>query len=127
EVLVPLDETAVREAARALSAEGVEAIAICFLFSYLNPAHELRARDIVREEAPDCFVCTSVDGAPQLRDFERFTTALLNAFVGPRLRDYLARLEASLGQEAFGADLPVMCSNGEIATAATGARNPVRI
>src|SRR5712675_2921100 len=126
DVLVPLDEAGVREAARALRDEGVEAIAICFLFSYLNPAHEMRARDIVREEAPDCFVCTSAEVAPQFREFERFTTALLNAFVGPRLRDYVARLEASLGEEGFAADLHVMCSNGGVATAATVARNPVQ-
>ncbi len=126
DVLVPLDETGVREAARALRDDGVEAIAICFLFSYLNPAHETRARDIVREEAPDCFVCASAEVAPQFREFERFTTALLNAFVGPRLRDYVARLEASLGEEGFAADLHVMCSNGGVATAATVARNPVQ-
>jgi N-methylhydantoinase A/oxoprolinase/acetone carboxylase beta subunit len=125
-VLIPLDEAGVREAARALRDDGVEAIAVCFLFSYLNPAHEARARDIVREEAPDCFVCTSAEVAPQFREFERFTTALLNAFVGPRLRDYVARLEASLGQEGFAADLHVMCSNGGVATAATVARNPVQ-
>jgi N-methylhydantoinase A/oxoprolinase/acetone carboxylase beta subunit len=126
DVLIPLDEAGVREAARALRDDGVEAIAVCFLFSYLNPAHEARARDIVREEAPDCFVCTSAEVAPQFREFERFTTALLNAFVGPRLRDYVARLEASLGQEGFAADLHVMCSNGGVATAATVARNPVQ-
>src|ERR1700758_1338784 len=125
EELVPLDEAAVREAARALRAEGVEAIAVCFLFSYLNPSHETRARDIVREEAPDCFVCASAEVAPQFREFERFTTALLNAFVGPRLRDYVARLETSLGQEGFAADLHVMCSNGGVATPATVARSPV--
>jgi N-methylhydantoinase A len=126
DVLIPLDEAGVREAARALRDDGVEAIAVCFLFSYLNPAHEARARDIVREEAPDCFVCTSAEVAPQFREFERFTTALLNAFVGPRLRDYVTRLEASLGQEGFAADLHVMCSNGGVATAATVARNPVQ-
>jgi N-methylhydantoinase A/oxoprolinase/acetone carboxylase beta subunit len=125
EVLVPLDEVAVREAAHALRDEGVEAIAVCFLFSYLNPAHEMRARDIVRDEAPDCFVCTSSDVAPQFREFERFTTALLNAFVGPRLRDYVARLEGNLGSEGFAADLHVMCSNGGVATAATVAKSPV--
>ena len=125
DVLVPLNEAAVREAARALRADGVEAIAICFLFSYLDPTHELRARDIVREEAPDCFVCTSAEVAPQFREFERFTTALLNAFVGPRLRDYVGRLEASLGGQGFAADLHVMCSNGGVATAATVARTPV--
>ena len=125
EVLVPLDEAAVREAARALRVDGVEAIAVCFLFSYLNPAHELRAREIVREEAPECFVCSSAEVAPQFREFERFTTALLNAFVGPRLRDYIARLEGSLDDKGFAADLHVMCSNGGVATAATVARNPV--
>ncbi len=125
DILVPLDEAGVREAARALRDDGVEAIAVCFLFSYLNPAHEARARDIVREEAPLCFVCTSAEVSPQFREFERFTTALLNAFVGPRLRDYVARLEASLGAQGFAADLHVMCSNGGIATAVTVARSPV--
>jgi N-methylhydantoinase A/oxoprolinase/acetone carboxylase beta subunit len=125
DVMVPLDEAAVREAARALRAEGAEAIAVCFLFSYLNPAHEMRARDIVREEAPECFVCASSDVAPQFREFERFTTALLNAFVGPRLRDYVARLEGSLDDEGFAADLHVMCSNGGVATAVTVAKSPV--
>ena len=125
EVLVPLDEAGVREAARSLRDAGVEAIAVCFLFSYLNPAHEARARDLVQEEAPDCFVCASAEVAPQFREFERFTTALLNAFVGPGLRDYVARLEASLGAQGFAADLHVMCSNGGVATAATVARNPV--
>src|SRR5712671_6279328 len=69
DILVPLDEASVREAARALRSEGVEAIAVCFLFSYLNPAHETRARDIVREEVPDCFVCASGGGAavPRVR------------------------------------------------------------
>src|SRR5271170_2706182 len=125
EELVPLDEAAVREAARALRAAGVEAIAVCFLFSYLNPAHEERAREIVREEFPDCFTCTSAEVAPQFREFERFTTALLNAFVGPRLRDYVARLAGTLGSEGFAADLHVMCSNGGVATPATVAKIPV--
>jgi N-methylhydantoinase A len=125
EELVPLDEEGVRAAARALRAEGVEAIAICFLFSYLNGAHESRARQIVQEEFADCFVCTSAEVAPQFREFERFTTALLNAFVGPRLRDYVGRLERSLKKEGFAADLHVMRSNGGVATPATVARTPV--
>ncbi len=63
-------------APRASSARpGVEAVAVCFLFSYLDPAHELRAAEILREELPGCFVCTSADIAPQFREFERFTTA----------------------------------------------------
>jgi N-methylhydantoinase A/oxoprolinase/acetone carboxylase beta subunit len=125
EELVPLDEEAVRDAARALRAEGVEAIAVCFLFSYLNAAHESRAREIVEEEYPDCFICTSAEVAPQFREFERFTTALLNAFVGPRLRDYIQGLERSLCDEGFAADLHVMCSNGGVAPPVTVAKIPV--
>ncbi|HTZ36769.1 MAG TPA: hydantoinase/oxoprolinase family protein [Stellaceae bacterium] len=125
EVLVPLDEAAVREAARALKAAGVEAIAVCFLFSYLNPAHEARAAAIVREEWPQAFVCTSSGVSPQFREFERFTTALLNAFVGPRLKTYVGELDRGLGEAGLAADLHVMCSNGGVATAATVAQSPV--
>ncbi len=125
EVLVPLDEAAVRDAARALRAAGVEAVAICFLFSYLNPAHEARAAELVREEWPEGFICTSSGVSPQFREFERFTTALLNAFVGPRLKEYVGRLDHGLGAAGLSADLHVMCSNGGIATAATVAQSPV--
>lgn len=97
EVLVPLDEAEVRAAARNLRDTGVEAVAICFLFSYLNPAHETRAAELVREEWPECFVCTSAGVSPQFREFEQFTTALLNAFVGPRLKAYVDRLDRELG------------------------------
>jgi N-methylhydantoinase A len=79
----------------------------------------------VHDEYPDCFVCTSSEVAPQFREFERFTTALLNAFVGPRLRSYIGRLERSLSDEGFAADLHVMSSNGGVATPATVAKTPV--
>jgi len=125
EVLTPLDEAGVRDAARALKAAGVEAVAVCFLFSYLNPAHEARAAAIVREEWPEAFVCTSSGVSPQFREFERFTTALLNAFVGPRLKAYVERLDSGLGEAGLKADLHVMCSNGGVATAATVAQTPV--
>src|SRR5271163_1990903 len=125
EVLVALDEAAVRSAARALRKAGVEAVAVCFLFSYLNPAHEARAAELVRAEWPECFVCTSSGVSPQFREFERFTTALLNAFVGPRLKDYVQRFDDGLGLAGLAADLHVMCSNGGIATAATVAKTPV--
>jgi N-methylhydantoinase A/oxoprolinase/acetone carboxylase beta subunit len=125
DVLVPLDEAAVRDAARMLRDAGVEAVAICFLFSYLDPAHESRAAEIVREEWLECFVCTSSGVSPQFREFERFTTALLNAFVGPRLKAYVERLDHGLGDAGLAADLHVMCSNGGVATAATVAQRPV--
>ena len=77
EELEPLDEAAIREAAQALEAEGVEAVAVCFLFSYLNPAHEDRAAAILAEELPGVFIATSSSVSPQFREFERFTTACL--------------------------------------------------
>jgi N-methylhydantoinase A len=125
EVLVPLAEEEVREAARALRAEGVEAIAVCFLFSYLDSAHEDRAREIVAEEHPDAFVTTSAAVVPQFREFERFTTAAMNAFVGPRVRRYVQRLDESLHGAGVKGELRVMRSNGGLATPGMIAQLPV--
>ena len=124
-VLTPLDEDEVRQAARTLLAAGVEAIAVCFLFSYLNPTHERRAAQIVREECPDAFVTASADVAPQFREFERFTTAAMNAFIGPKVRKYVARLDAELAARGLDADLRIMRSNGGLATAALIGELPV--
>jgi N-methylhydantoinase A/oxoprolinase/acetone carboxylase beta subunit len=125
EVLVPLAEDEVREAARALRAEGVEAIAVCFLFSYLDASHEERARRILLEEFPEAFVTTSASVSPQFREFERFTTAAMNAFIGPRVLTYVGRLEASLRASGLHAELHVMASNGGVATPAMVSERPV--
>ena len=124
-VLEPLDEDGVRAAARALREAGVRAIAICFLFSYLDPVHEERARAIVEAECPDCFVTTSSSIAPQFREFERFTTAAMNAFIGPKVRDYVARLETGMRDSGLGSDLHVMGSNGGAATAKMVGEKPI--
>lgn len=125
EVLVPLAEDEVRVAARALKAAGITAIAIGFLFSYLNPAHERRAREIVLEEHPAAFVTISSEVAPQFREFERFTTAAMNAFVGPKVRDYVARLDRRLAEAGLTSDLHIMASNGGVVTPAMVAERPV--
>jgi len=114
--LVPLDEEAVRGAALELKEEGVESIAICFLFSYLNPAHELRAAEIVRQVLPDVFVTTSSFVSPQFREFERFTTASLAAAIGPKVDRYIAHLDAALRDSGISGDLRIMASNGGVAT-----------
>ena len=124
-VLEPLDEAAVRRAARELKAAGVEAIAVCFLFSYLDPAHEERAKEILLEEYPGCFVTTSASVSPQFREIERFTTAAMNAFIGPKVRNYVSQLESSMAQRGIGADLHVMGSNGGAATAQMVAERPI--
>ncbi len=115
--LVPLDENAVRLAARDLAAAGVESVAVCFLFSYLNPAHEDRAAAIVKEEMPDAFVTTSSGLSPQFREFERFTTAALASFIGPRVGSYVSALDAALKALGVTGELRIMASNGGVATA----------
>ena len=124
-VLEPLNETEVREAAGKLRAAGVEAVTVCFLFAYLNPAHEERAVEILREELPGCFVTCSSAVSPQFREFERFTTAAMNAFVGPKVRRYVERLESELQAQGMHADLHIMSSNGGVATAKMVAERPV--
>ena len=125
EVLEPLDEEGVRRAARALKYEGVKAVAVCFLFSYIDPQHEQRAKEIVDEEFPEAFVTTSADVAPQFREFERFTTAAMNAFVGPKVRAYVEGFARALGESGLSSDLHIMGSNGGVATAAMIAERPV--
>jgi N-methylhydantoinase A/oxoprolinase/acetone carboxylase beta subunit len=125
EVLTPLDEDAVRAAARALKAAGVEAIAVCFLFSYLNPAHEERARTLILEEFPEAFVTTSSSVVPQFREFERFTTTAMNAFIGPKVRNYVNQLDRALRGAGLEAELRIMRSNGGVATPAMIAEFPV--
>ena len=125
EELEPLNEEDVVAAARALKAEGIEAIAVCFLFSYLNPAHENEAKRILIRELPGVFVTTSSSVSPQFREFERFTTAALCAFVGPKMRTYIGRLDSSLRDAKFRADLRIMASNGGVATPAMAEEKPV--
>ena len=124
-VLVPLQEAEVRQAAIELSAEGVTAVAICFLFSYLNPEHERRAKEIVQRHCPDVFVTCSHEVAPQFREFERFTTAAMNAFIGPLVRDYVGRLASGLATAGFGGEMHIMQSNGGVASVATISEVPV--
>ena len=126
-VLVPLDEEAVRQAAAWLVAEGVEAIAICFMFSFLNPAHEQRALEIVREAAPELFVCASHGVIPHYREYERFSTTCLNAFVGPRTVSYLKRLDTALRSRGLKAGLHLMQSSGGSATLEAASQRPVTL
>lgn len=122
--LEPLDEEGVRQAALTLREEGVDSVAICLLFSYLNPAHEDRAAAIVAQVMPDAFVTTSSAVSPQFREFERFTTAALAAFIGPKVRRYIDHLAGALKVAGVGGELRVMASNGGVATAAMVAEKP---
>lgn len=122
--LEPLDEDAIRTAAAELKADGVNSVAICFLFSYLNPEHETRAKVIVQAEMPDAFVTTSSEISPQFREFERFTTAALATFVGPKVGQYVKNLEGALGGMDVTGDLRIMASNGGVVTPRMVTQNP---
>ena len=127
EVLVPLDEAGLRQTVQALRRDGVESIAICFLHSYANPAHERRAAEIVHEEAPHVAVSLSSEISPVIREYERTSTTVVNAYVMTAVRDYLGRLEEALRGLEYRGRLFVMQSGGGIATAETMARFPVRM
>ena len=124
---VPLDEDAVREAARDLKRAGVGAIAICFLFSYLNDVHEQRAKEIVEEVYPDAYVTASSEVYSQFREFERFTTTAMNASIGPQVVQYMNRFKTELSEFGIAADLHIMQSNGGIATEGMVAEKPVSL
>ncbi len=116
--IVPLDEAGVRQAVRQLRDDGVEAIAISFLWSFQNPAHERRAREIVLEEAPDLYVAISSEVSPRIREYSRSATTIVNTQVGPVLRRYLAPLEGRLRELGFEGALLVMQGSGGCVRAA---------
>ncbi len=124
----PLDEPAVLKAARSLVHDGgVEALAIAFLHSYANPSHEIRARDLVPEVFPDLLITLSAEVAPEIGEYERTSTACLNAYVQPIVHGYLDRLERDLDAIGFTGQLSVMVSGGGITTIEQAKAFPVRL
>jgi N-methylhydantoinase A len=126
-VRVPLDEAALREAARFLAGEGVEAIAVAFLHAYRDPAHERLAGRILRDACPDIPVVLSSDVCPEFREYPRTSTAVVNAVLLPRITPYVARLEDRLRERGIGPGLHLMTSAGGIMAADTAKRLPVHL
>ncbi len=114
EVVTPLDEGSVRAAVEVLRGEGVEAVAVCFMNAYANPAHEARAAELVRELLPDAFVSVSTEVVPAIRLYDRVSTTALNAYVGPVLRRYLESLTRKLAGLDYRGVLLIMASNGGV-------------
>jgi N-methylhydantoinase A len=113
-VVVPLDEEAVRRACRRMRKQGVESLAVVLLFSFVNSAHERRVREIAREELPGAMISLSHEVMPSAPEFERTSTTLVNAYVGPKIERYLSRLDARLREAGFEGELLVMQSNGGV-------------
>src|ERR671938_464642 len=126
-VLVPLDEERAREQVRRLKEAGVEAVAVCFLFSFLNPEHEARVAEIVREEFPEAFLSVSSEVLPQYREYERFSTVALNAYVGPKVARYVRRLEDELRGRGVRTGVHLMTSASGVATPAAAVARPVNL
>ncbi|MDP7341883.1 MAG: hydantoinase/oxoprolinase family protein [Alphaproteobacteria bacterium] len=127
EVILALDEAAVSALVKPLKAHRVESVAIGFLHSYVNPAHERRAHEILSAALPDMTFTLSSEVSPEMREYERFSTACANAYVQPIMAKYLRRLEAGLKAEGFGCPLYVMLSGGGVADIETGIRFPIRL
>jgi len=122
----PLDLDDVRRAVKGLVADGVTALAICFMHAYRNPAHERAARDLIRDEFPALFVCTSADLWPQQREYERCLVAVMNAYIGARMAAYFHHLEAGAAGRGLRAQVLSTKSNGGVMTAGRAAEEPVQ-
>jgi N-methylhydantoinase A len=126
-VRLPLDEAAVRRAAEELKRRDIEAAAIAFIHAYVNPAHEERAAEIIREACPGIEITLSSEVCPEAREYERTSTAIANAYVQPLMAGYLARLADAFAKEGYSNPIHLMTSGGSLASLDTARRFPVRL
>ena len=126
-VLTPLDSEGILSAARAFKKEGVEAIAICFLHSYINPSHEKQAGEILVRELPGVYLSLSSEVCPEFREYFRASTTVINAVISPIVGGYLNRMEAKLEKLGARTQLCIMQSNGGIYTSEIARRKPVQL
>lgn len=127
QILLDLDESAVRSVAAEMVSQGVESAAICFLHSYVNPMHENRVQEILTETAPHITLTLSSEVCPEIREYERCSTAAANAYVQPLIADYLARMEKQFAAEGFQGTIYLVASSGGLTSIETARRFPVRL
>jgi N-methylhydantoinase A len=126
-VLVPLEEDSVHRACDAMIAEAIEAVAIVLLHCYANPVHEIRVAEIVRSRMKDAFVSSSHELSQEYREFERCSTAVANAYIGPRVARYLGEIEAEIRADAFAGSFLIVQSTGGLYDSAQARRQCVRM
>src|SRR5690606_8465126 len=126
-VKLPLDEASVVRIAERLKAEKIEAVAITFIHSYVNPVHEVRAREILLEHCPGLSITLSSEVCPEAREYERTSTAVTNAYVQPLMAGYLGRLEREFRERGSTAPIHLMTSGGSLASLRTAVSFPVRL
>ncbi|MGO4832041.1 hydantoinase/oxoprolinase family protein, partial [Rhizobiaceae sp. 2RAB30] len=125
EIAVPLAEDEVKTAAELFAKRGLDAVIVAFLFSFLNSEHEQRAKEIVKSILPSAFVSCSSDVVNTMREYERFSSAAMNAYIGPRTSAYLRRLEGRLRSSGISAMVRIMQSNGGISTIENSSELPI--
>jgi N-methylhydantoinase A len=121
-ILTPLDERSLGDAIAAIRGSGATSVAVCFLHSYLNPGHELAATERLARELPGISISRSSDVLPQIKEYERVSTTIVNAYVGPLVRHYLANLERRLAEAGFKGSLFIILSHGGMAPIEEAAR-----
>lgn len=126
-VRLALDEKAVARIAKEIKRQDVEAVAIAFLHSYINPAHEQRVGEMLAELCPDIAVTLSCEVCPEMREYERTSTAIANAYVQPLMAGYLGRLETALAQQGYRHPIHLITSGGNLTSLATAQQFPVRL
>jgi len=126
-VLLELDEAALNGLVPILKEQKVEAVAICFLHSYINPAHEQRAREILAAALPGVAITISSEVCPEIREYERMSTASANAYVQPMMAGYLGRLRTEFSNLGLNAPLLMMMSSGGVTTVETAQAFPIRL
>jgi N-methylhydantoinase A len=124
EVHAPLDRAGVADACRALAAAGVEAVAVCFLHSYVNPEHERIAGEMIAAAVPGAYLSLSHRILREYREFERMSTAVVNAYIGPKVGGYVKSLSSDLGAIGFRGALAIMRSNGGVMTPEVATERP---
>ncbi len=127
EVQIPLDHGSVRTLVERVRAADAQAVAICFLHSYVNPSHERAVGKIIREQFPSLYVTLSSDLLPEIREYERTSTTVINAYVGPLVEHYIGALVGELASIAVRSPLLIMQSNGAVMTAAAAIEKPAHI
>jgi N-methylhydantoinase A len=121
----PIRKASVAQACKALQAAGVESVAVCFLHAYANPEHERAAGTMIRKAMPDVYLSLSHDILREYREFERMSTTVVNAYIGPKVGGYVKSLKSSLGGIGFAGDLSIMRSNGGVMTPEVATERPV--
>ena len=126
-VQIPLNDREVRAQVRKLKKAAVDSVAVCLLFSFLNDEHEKRVAAIVREEFPEAYLSVSSEVIPQYREYERFSTVALNAFVGPKVSNYVRRFDAELRRMGVKTGIQLMTSAAGVATPEAASERPVNL